>query len=517
MEREELDVRTVLLALRRRWRIMLVGVLGGIVLAALLTMLLPKTYSTLAKVNLGRRPTGLNPTEVMRTEAAQANRSSMAQRVIDSLSLDVKADDMLKQYKAAPETDDVLVFTVEGPTADGAVERANKFAEEFLAMRAERLDDDLRTENQAREAKVKDLATSIQIIDDQLPGAAGSITQYDALSRQKTDLLTQQTSLQTRIDDAKTEVALAKKNSYVLQDALKPSSPIKPSLRFNLVLGLVGGLMVAGTYVLVKDVLSGKLRTRDALAEAVGAPVLAGFTAAGASGGSKGVSSKAVTRPGAQLIRAARAVVNELGPTAGPDTPILIASIEADGEAAALALTVANLLADLGRGALMLADASLSHPPLPRLLQAAGALPEGTTLTGEDGDSLRCFMAVESPSGTQHWEPVTSRAPAGDLVGLLAPADSSKLGSDAPTVVAFLGSWEDPDEAAALRLSSDRLKPRAIVVVGAGRSTHPTIYRHVATLGRFGVGVQATVVAQPDRFDVTTGRPQAANGAMWGS
>jgi hypothetical protein len=39
----------------------------------------------------------------------------------------------------------------------------------------------------------------------------------------------------------------------------------------------------------------------------------------------------------------------------------------------------------------------------------------------------------------------------------------------------------------------------------------------VATLGRFGVGVQATVVAQPDRFDVTTGRPQAANGGVWGN
>ena len=519
MEREELDVRTVLLALRRRWRIMLVGVLGGIVLAGLLTLLLPKTYATQSKVNLGRRPTAFNPTEVMRTEAASANRSQMAQRVIDALSLNVKVEDMLKQYKATPETDDVLVFAVQGPTAQDAVDRANKFAEQFLEARKERLDDDLKTENKAREEKVKALTASIQVIDDQLPGASNNITQYDALIRQKTDLVQQQTTAQTKIDDAKTEVALAGKNSYVLQDALKPSSPIKPSLRFNLVLGLVAGLMVAGTYVLVKDVLSGKLRTRDAIAEAVGAPVLAGFTAAGGSGGSKGVSSRAVTRPGAQLIRAARAVVNELGPTAGPDTPILIASVEADGEAALLALTVANLLADLGRGALMLADASLAHPPLPRLLQAAGALPEGTNTSGDDGEAARCFMAVESPSGTQHWEPVATRASAGDLVGLLAPADTGKLGSDAPTVVAFLGSWEDPDEAASLRLSSDRLKPRAIVVVGAGRSSHPTIYRHVTTLGRFGVGVQATVVAQPDRFDVTTGRPQASNGngTVWGS
>ena len=517
MEREELDVRTVLLALRRRWRIMLVGVLGGVILAGLLTMLLPKTFATASKVNLGRRPSGGNPTEIMRTEAAQANRSQMAQRVIDALSLDVEVEAMLKQYKATPETDDVLVFNVQGPTADGAVERANKFAEEFLLMRAERLDDDLRTENQGREGKVKEIQAKIDAIDSELPGAAGSITQYDALIRQKTDLVGQQTALETKIDDAKTEVALAKRNSYTLQDALKPKSPIKPSLRFNLVLGLIAGLMVAGSYVLVKDVLSGKLRTRDAIAEAVGAPVLAGFTASGGSGSNKAASSRAVTRPGAQLIRAARAVVNELGPTAGPDTPILIASVEADGEAALLALTVANLLADLGRGSLMLADASMFQPPIPRLLQAAGSLPEGATVAGEDGETARCFMAVDTHGGAQQWEPMSARAAAGDLVGLLSPSDSGKLGADAPTVVAFLGSWEDPDEAAALRLSSDRLKPRAIVVVGAGRSTHPTIYRHVATLGRFGVGVQATVVAQPDRFDVTTGRPQGTNGAMWGS
>ena len=55
-------------------------------------------------------------------------------------------------------------------------------------------------------------------------------------------------------------MALAKKNSYVLQDAAQARrAPIKPSLRFNLIIGLVAGLMVAGTYVLVKDVLSGKL------------------------------------------------------------------------------------------------------------------------------------------------------------------------------------------------------------------------------------------------------------------
>jgi capsular polysaccharide biosynthesis protein len=516
VEREELDIRTVLLAMRRRWRIMLLGIVAGLVLATLVTMALPKTYATESKVNLGRRPTGGNPTEIMRSEAARANRSTMAQRVIDALGLNDTVDEMLKKYKATATTDDVLVFTVQGPTADASVERANKFAEEFLTMREERLDEDLRTENSARETKVKELEAKIQAIDDQLPGAEKSITQYDALIRQKTDLIGQQTTLQNRIDDARTEVALAKKNSYVLQDALKPKAPIKPSLQFNLVLGLVAGLAVAGTYVLVKDVLSGKLRTRDAIAEAVGAPVLAGFSAAGGSGGSKGVSARAATRPGAQLIRAARAVVNEFGPTAGPDTPILIASVEADGEAALLALTVANLLADLGRGSLMLADASLLRPPMPRLLQTAGALPEGASIQNDDGEVARCFMAVESPSGAQHWDPVGGRAPAGDLVTLLAPADASKLGSDAPTVVAFLGSWEDPDEAAALRLSSDRLKPRAVVVVGAGRSTHPTIYRHVATLGRFGVGVQATVVAQPDRFDVTTGRP-AVNGAHWGS
>ena len=497
MEREELDIRTVLLALRRRWRVMLLGLLAGIVLAGGVTMVLPKTYATESKVNLGRRPVQGNPTEIMRTEAAQANRSAMADRVINALGLTDKVEDMLKKYKATVLTDDVLVFTVQGPTADGAVERANKFAEEFLTMRADRLDDDLRKENSLRETKVKELESKIQAVDGLLPDAVNSITQYDALIRQKTDLIAQQTTLQTKIDDAKTEVVLAKNNSYVLQDALKPTSPIKPSLRFNLVLGLVGGLMVAGTYVLVKDVLSGKLRTRDAIAEAVGSPVLAGFSAAGGSGGSKGISSRAVTRPGAQLIRAARAVVNELGPTAGPDTPILIASVEADGEAALLALQVANLLADLGRGQLMLADASLFHPPLPRLLQSAGALPEGTNVTSDDGETARCFMAVESPGGAQHWEPVVGRAPAGDLVSLLAPADSSRLGSDAPTVVAFLGSWEDPDEAAALRLSSDRLKPRAVVVVGAGRSTHPTIYRHVATLARFGVAIQATVVASP--------------------
>lgn len=518
MEREELDVRTVLLAMRRRWRIMLVGVLGGVILAGLVTMLLPKTFATESKVNLGRRPSGANPTEIMRTEAAQANRSQMAQRVIDALGLDVEPEAMLKQYKATPETDDVLVFNVEGPTADEAVERADKFAEEFLAVRAERMDEDLRTENSGREAKLKEIQAQVEVIDGELPGAVQSVTQYDALIRQKTDLIGQRTSLENRIDDAKTEVALAKKNSYTLQSALTPKSPIKPSLQFNLIIGLIGGLMVAGSYVLVKDVLSGKLRTRDAIAEAVGAPVLAGFTATGAGGGGKPVSSRAATRPTAQLIRAARAVVNELGPTAGPDHPILIASVEADGEAALLALTVANLLADLGRGSLMLADASMFQPPVPRLLQAAGSLPEGTTLAGEDGEVARCFMAVDTQTGSQQWEPLTTRAAPGDLIGLLSPSDSTKLGADAPTVVAFLGSWEDPDEAAALRLSSDRLKPRAIVVVGAGRSTHPTIYRHVATLGRFGVGVQATVVAQPDRFDVTTGRPQAANGvALWGS
>jgi len=297
----------------------------------------------------------------------------MAQRVIDALGLTDKVEDMLKTYKATALTDDVLVFTVQGPTADGAVERANKFAEEFLTMRSERLDEDLRAENSLRETKVKELDSKIQTVDGLLPDAEKSITQYDALIRQKTDLIAQQTTLQTRIDDAKTEVALAKKNSYVLQDALKPTSPIKPSLRFNLVLGLVGGLMVAGTYVLVKDVLSGKLRTRDAIAEAVGAPVLAGFSAAGGSGGSKGISSRAVTRPGAQLIRAARAVVNELGPTAGPDTPILIASVEADGEAALLALQVANLLADLGRGSLMLADASPSVSRKRRVSSSEGS------------------------------------------------------------------------------------------------------------------------------------------------
>jgi capsular polysaccharide biosynthesis protein len=451
------------------------------------------------------------------TDMALAQSRAVAGLAVRRLGLTQSAESFSGTYTVTATTGEVLIITATGPSATEAVRRANALADVFLTFRAS--------------LQVTEQEVTVASLDQQLNQARDQI---HSVSKQISDLSSEPASAarQARLGDLQTQLgqanaALATANSGILSaqqqttlqlkssKVLDPAAAIPKSRKKPLVVGaavgLFAGLILGAGILTIRAVVSDRLRQRDDVAYALGAPVRLSV------GPIRSVPWWP-RRPDLATSRSphVRRVVTHLRQTLNKSShrPAALAVVAID-DARAAALCVASLAASCAQEGRRVVVADLAAGfPAARVL---GVRKPGVVSIGERG--ARMIVSVPDPTDAMPVGPrpvlgqLARSAPADALATACAKADfllvlatldpaqgSEHLATWAADVVAFVtagrSSWTKIHAAAELvRLAHLRLS--SAVLVGADSSDDSI---GVLSPTRSGLAVETPQQRVPDHY-----------------
>jgi capsular polysaccharide biosynthesis protein len=442
-----------------------------------------------------------NPTSAVLDNQAIAQSRTVAALALRKLGLQESVGTFAPTITAAVVTDRVLLITVSAPSSTAAVSRANAVAAAFLQFRADQM-------QTAQQLLLKSLG---QEVDQARQNVASIKSQISQLSAQPTSSAQQGKlkNLQTELTQAVTQAAI---DEQTLQDnkastatlsavtgsvVLDPAVPLAHSKLKNLLIyavtGLVVGLALGLTIVIVQAIVSDRLRRRDDVTHALGAPVKLSVGPVKLSRWRPGRHGLAAANS-ANVRRIATHLRGALPAKAGGMTALAVVPVD-DPEVAALSLvSLAVSRAQEGRN-VVVADLA-SGAPAARLLDTKA--PGVRSVSVHDA---RLTLAVPDRDDV---------APAGPLGRPLAEAERS----------AFTAAVTNACASADLLFTLVTLDPSlggehlatwatsAVVVVTAGRSSWARIHAVGEMVRLGGTSLTSAVLVGSDKTDESLGVTQ---------
>jgi len=486
-------------AVRRRAVFWCLAAVVGLCLGAALYVVRPPAYEASTSVLVTQNP-ALNPLDAVQTDVALAESRSVAGPVLRKFGLDENVAKFIGSYSVVAVTDRVLVFTVSASSSSDAVSRAAALAAEFLSMRAREL-------LQQQQLVVSSLNAAVTHAKHRVVSLSATIAAVAARPSSATQRA-ELSGLQTRLHQATTDLAglQAARSSYQASAQVTTSSMIAGSRVLDSAAalprskvrspvayaagGAVGGLLVGIAIVVIGELVSDRLRRRDDIAAALGAPV----------------ELSAVQPPrfwprglGAARGPGVQRIVEYLGDSltrarAGGKTPAL--AVVALDEPRAAALSVAALaLALAGDGKRVLVADLADGAPAARLLGvrrgsgiAAVTAPEGKQLIVTVPD--RADFARVGPVACA-WTGPDGLAVDGQLAAAYAQAD---LLLTVATLDPAVGAEHLPSWAAG-----------AVVTITAGKSSATRIHTAGEMIRLAGTRLISGIVLDSDDADESLG------------
>jgi len=480
-------------ALRRRARVWITAALIGLLLGAAFSVLKPAPYQASTAVIL-THPLGDDPVEAMQTDVALADSQAVAGLVVKRLGVSESATSFLNSYTVVPVTDRILQITVKAPTSDDAVRRAESVAFQFLAFRAGLLrtqQEQVAADLRAKIAADRQHLTQLQARIASLQASGGDVTALQAKLTQAKSTLT---GLEKAAVDYNDSAPVATSTIISGSKVLDPASPI-PHGRFKrpvtfAVAGMVGGLLVGLAIVVIMALVSDRLRRRDDVARALGAPVGLSVGRLRAGGRLRHRGLAAAQRPDFQRVVAylRGAAGTAPGGEEGTESPALaVIGVDNDPVAALAAAALAVSCAREGRKVL-LADLCPGRPA-GRLL---GARKPGVHEVAVDGVTLTVAIPARddiAPAGPRPGqqrehadEAVTSAWSRADLLVTVAALDPAVGGQ-------YLAGWAT----------------QAVPMITTGESSSTRVNAVGEMIRSVGVGLVPAVLTGADRSDESLG------------
>ncbi len=345
---------------------------AGMFLGLAIFVLVPPPYQASTSLFLTGDPSQA-PADSMQTDVALAQTRAVANRVVHDLGLSESGTKFLSTYLVVATTDRIMTITVSAPTSSEAVRGAAALATEFLSFRANQLELDQRLVIQSLKQQIyqakQQLAQDNLVLTRYLalPAATQQKTQlrdlHSTVARDSTVLI----GLQDTVTNYPATTAQEIKGSQVINSATALTrSRIRLPLQF-VVAGLLAGLTVGLGIVVVGALVSDRLRRRDDVARALGAPVelSVGRIRSGLLSGRRGLAA-ARGQDLQQIVALLRGLVPE-----GPDGPPALAVVPVD-DARPAALAVASLALSCAEHGMRVLVADLSGGGLAARLLGAG-------------------------------------------------------------------------------------------------------------------------------------------------
>ena len=464
-----------------------------------------RSYQASTSVVLVPNPAEL-PTDAILTDIALAQSRTVAQRAEHQLGLQENAISFLGTYKVTAVTDRVLQITASGPSGIAAVARARAVAGSFLAVRAHQLEEQQHQEITALQSEVTQARQQISTLSGEInqlttqPATPARQARLTALRAKTTQAQTQLQALQQAITGNQVNVRLSTtqlvQGSQVLDAAtLVPSSRVKHAALY-IGGGLIAGLAVGLGLVVVRALVSDRLRRRDDVAHALGVPVRLSVGPVRVSRWLPGRSGLAgARRRGVQRIAAH---LRDALPRRGRRPAALAVLAVDDPPVAALSVVVAALSCVRAGQQVVLADLCPGAPAA-RLL---GVREPGTGTVSVEGGQLVVVVPGQDDVAAGPLRPSSppARRPAPEVARACGPAD-----------VLFTLAQLDP------ALGAEHLATwasGAVAVVTAGRSSWAKIHA-VGEMARLsGTPLVSAVLVGADKTDESLGAAPPAEPAQ---
>jgi len=501
-------------AVRRRAAFCCAAGVVGLCLGGAVYVVRPPAFEASTSVLVMQNP-ALNPLDAVQTDVALAESRSVAGPVLRKIGLDENVSKFIGSYSVAAVTDRVLVFTVKAPSSSDAVSRAAALAAEFLSMRARGL-------QQQQQRVVNSLNAAVTNAEQQTAALSAEIAALPARpssAAQRAELGGLQASLHQATADlaglrgarssyqASSQVTTASMiaGSRVLDGAAAlPRSKVRSPVAYGAG-GAVAGLLVGIAIVMIGELVSDRLRRRDDIAVALGAPVE--------------LSAVRPSRIWPRGLAAARSpgvqrIVRYLSRTVarartGQMTALAVVALD---DTRAAALSVASLAVALaGAGKHLLVADLADGAPTARLLGVRTTGVSAVTVAGR-----QLVVAVPEPGDVARLGPLDGngrgrfgrlparRATAGPLAAACRQADLmvTLVTLDPAAGARYLSTWA----------------AGAVVTVTAGKSSGTRIHTAGEMIRLAGTRLISAIVLDADRADESLGMtfaPAAEPRATW--
>jgi capsular polysaccharide biosynthesis protein len=486
-------------ALRRRVRTWCAVAFIGLLVGLGLYVKFPPAYHATATLLLTTNPNE-NSATAMKTEATLAQSLPVAERVVQQLKLQQSAASFMAAATVSVTTDQVLTVTVGAPSANAAVAGANALATAFLQFRASYLEiqqQNLVAELNQQQAQAEKHMASIDAQIALVSAESSSQAQQVKLKKLQSEELDAGNALgQVKAyvvgaaAAAKTTTDSMVQDSRVLDTATLAKHSRVKSMTLDTAGGLVGGLALGMGIVVVGALVSDRLRRRDDVAEALGAPVGLSVGALRTSRRLKVMPWRARQRD-LDMRRVVAHLRNALPGSSGGPASLAVVAVDDPPVAAQAVAALAVSYASEGKK-VVVADLS-GRANLARLL---GVKRPGIHPVSREGSNF--LVLVPEPDNVAPVGPVAG----GTLSAVPAQADKALVVAHNSADVLLTLATLDP------AFGSEYLgtwATDAVGIVTAGQSSEERIRGVRAMIRLAGMRLDSVVLANADKGDQSIG------------
>jgi capsular polysaccharide biosynthesis protein len=269
-------------ALRRRARFWCALAIVGLLAGVGVFVAHPAGYQATTKLLLAQPPGG-NPNGWIADDQAIVQSRAVAAMALQKLGLRQDPAGFVEDYTATPLTTRVLVITVKAPSQQAALNRANALASAFLTFQRHSLNTQEHLVNVSLEAQIAKDRKRLAAINGQisrlqsLPTTPALRTKRQNLQVERRQAAATLTQLKQTVSSGEASTAAATataiNDSVVIDRATLVRQSVKKRIALYAGGGLLAGLALGMAIVVIGALASDRLRRRDDIARALGAPV----------------------------------------------------------------------------------------------------------------------------------------------------------------------------------------------------------------------------------------------------
>lgn len=495
-------------AIKRRARLLGALAIVGCLVGIGVSVAKPPAYKAQTSV-LITYGIGQNPSLEVLDDQAIAQSHEVARLAMEKLGLNESIGSFAASYTVTVITERVVQITASAKNSSDAVSRASAVASEFLLYMAHQEET---TQNVVVQSMQQELAQDLNIqaslnaqistlkAKQRTPAQQAKLT---TLQGQETQAAITVSSLQGTLAQTETgsQTLPSVKGTVILDPAAaEPYSKTKILVTYA-VYGIVGGVVIGLGIIVLGALITDKLRRRDDIARALGAPV-------GLSVGPIRLGGRLpLSRPGLKGLADpdVKRIADHLrGAMPAKERRVRLAVVPADdtGVAALALVAVAISFAEQGRK-VMLVDLARGMPAAELLGRKSPGV--GKVRTQEASLMLAVPSAEEiAPKApADHGSPTARRSPFGDeIAAAYASVDVllTLCTLDPARGAEYLATWAD----------------HAVVVVTGGRSSWTKLQATGEMLRLAGMNLSSTVLVGADESDESLGSLRQGPDALFG-
>lgn len=269
-------------AIRRATTLWCVLAIVGLILGVGYSVVRPPAHSASISILIVGEPGQLAADEIV-TEQSLAKSLPVATAVVNQLNLPQTPASFASSYSVLATTTQVLTFVVKGTSDAQAVQIASALAAEFLKFRTQYEQNQANATHAQLNVQLAQAQQQSDAVQSKLaqvenePTSPAQQTEYKKLQSQATAATNNLGQVQSYVSATWATTQTTTKSMVSGTQVLNPAtaakrSPTKSMVEYA-VLGLIGGLAVGIIIAILGAVISDRLRRRDDIAYASGAPV----------------------------------------------------------------------------------------------------------------------------------------------------------------------------------------------------------------------------------------------------